>query len=213
MSMIRQTAGPASFRAQPSLISNWSPAGFCWRNSCSRFTRFFSRRRRIACFLSRRAPMGARMYIVRRPARPASLVPRHAPPPMAWPGSPSPFDWGAHAAADQIIRRCLRRPHLGQHRWVGMPRSITQVRHTGLRSVAGSRAASSCPKCCRASPRRPVASHPASRSSGNMRRAGYRAQIKHMPLHRPAARYPTVLHDAPIAVVFAVLVRACGAET
>src|ERR1700760_3746280 len=30
------------------------------------------------------------------------------------------------------------------------------------------------------------------------------AQIKHMPLHRPAAGYPTVLHDAPIAVLFAV---------
>src|SRR5277367_959388 len=31
------------------------------------------------------------------------------------------------------------------------------------------------------------------------------AQIKHVPLHRPAARYPTVLDDAPIAVLFAVL--------
>jgi hypothetical protein len=37
-----------------------------------------------------------------------------------------------------------------------------------------------------------------------MRGAGCRAQIKHMALHRSAARYPTVLHDAPIAVVFAV---------
>src|SRR5271167_5030504 len=31
------------------------------------------------------------------------------------------------------------------------------------------------------------------------------AQIKHVPLHRPTAGYPTVLHDAPIAVLFAVL--------
>src|SRR4051812_15152341 len=31
------------------------------------------------------------------------------------------------------------------------------------------------------------------------------AQIKHVPLHCPAAANPTVLHDAPIAVLFAVL--------
>src|SRR3954468_12524129 len=31
------------------------------------------------------------------------------------------------------------------------------------------------------------------------------AQIKHVPLHCPAAANPAVLHDAPIAVLFAVL--------
>src|SRR4051794_41316861 len=43
---------PSLFASGPSLISNWSPVSFCWRNSCSRFTGFFSRRRRIACSLS-----------------------------------------------------------------------------------------------------------------------------------------------------------------
>ena len=31
------------------------------------------------------------------------------------------------------------------------------------------------------------------------------AQIQHMPLHRPPARHPAVLHDAPVAVLLAVL--------
>src|SRR5208283_5918723 len=31
------------------------------------------------------------------------------------------------------------------------------------------------------------------------------AQIQHMPLHRSPARYPAVLHDAPVAVLLAVL--------
>jgi hypothetical protein len=31
------------------------------------------------------------------------------------------------------------------------------------------------------------------------------AQIKHMTLHRAAARHPAVLHDAPVAVLLAVL--------
>ena len=31
------------------------------------------------------------------------------------------------------------------------------------------------------------------------------AQIQHMPLHRAAARHPAVLHDAPVAVLLAVL--------
>ncbi len=30
------------------------------------------------------------------------------------------------------------------------------------------------------------------------------AQIKHVPLHRPAAGHPAVLHDAPVAVLLAV---------
>ena len=31
------------------------------------------------------------------------------------------------------------------------------------------------------------------------------AQIQHMPLHRPAAGHPAVLHDAPVAMLLAVL--------
>src|ERR1700688_604196 len=31
------------------------------------------------------------------------------------------------------------------------------------------------------------------------------AQVKHVPLHRPAAEYPAVLDNAPIAVLLAVL--------
>jgi hypothetical protein len=31
------------------------------------------------------------------------------------------------------------------------------------------------------------------------------AQIQHVPLHRPAAGDPAVLHDAPVAVLLAVL--------
>jgi hypothetical protein len=31
------------------------------------------------------------------------------------------------------------------------------------------------------------------------------AKVQHMPLHRPPAGHPTVLHDAPVAVLLAVL--------
>src|ERR1700692_4099951 len=115
--MIRPATGPSNFRAEPTLISNWSRVSFCWRNSCRRLISFFNRRRRLflvtACATASQDVELSVLFAEFPLNSVADLCPRLGQKLLLEPPEPSA------RRAHQIVYRRLGRPHLGQHlfRW------------------------------------------------------------------------------------------------